>query len=210
MGRGDRLALGRSSSGSIASLLGAGVNWELEGGASILDCRLPLFFRGERRVGSAVADDAVLWVLLKKPWSVFWLFSPVEPIFFSVGVCPEGVEATPVFFLDMVTREAGCTQSLICSRCSQVSITNASIRKDATRPPRKALRAGQGRPRGIAAIELRNIARLCYVWNRHPALIMLPSGICSAPLAISQSYAYLGIFECTPSRPHQSQRQQTI
>lgn len=78
--------MGSSSSGSKASLLGAGVNWELEGGASIFDCKLPLFFRGESRVGSVVADDAVLGVLLKKPWSVFWLFSPVEPIFFSVGV----------------------------------------------------------------------------------------------------------------------------
>ena len=64
-----------------------------------------MFFRGDNLVGRVVADEAVVGVLLKNPCSVFWLLSPVDPAFFKVGTWPEGVEATPVFFLAIIAGE---------------------------------------------------------------------------------------------------------
>lgn len=66
---GDRLALAVcfSSSGSTASLLGCGVNWELRYGAVSLSFNAAL--RGELRSGNLVVACGV-GVLLKKPWRV--------------------------------------------------------------------------------------------------------------------------------------------
>ena len=87
------------------SLLAAGVKWpeffELN-----LACSPGLMpFLGDGRSGSAAAEAAGVGVRPKKPWSVFCVFEPVEPVFFKLGVeavVPAGVLAIAKFTLSML------------------------------------------------------------------------------------------------------------